>query len=588
MSDHNEEQRKRRQRRRRIQSAPFQSSNDTFDPSRYTKHLIQRLRDAELIDDDDKPIVAKQTRHIHNYQHAIPFRQQLIEQIIYEIKDIERKIHVDLKIQEDVHDKQVACTLRQAEAVHQKKVREMELLNNRDTIRKIIEGLLEENTPEAQRNRIHKLEKKLRQLRQEHNELVERVNQNATKCDNNQTAHDDQINELKKRFDDYRIEINQYTSQTMRTIGDLERRLERLREKQDEHGIAIKDLSLQRDTLNKLAQQIEEIINARHSDLNQLNKFIERLDEINHLFNQVQAGLYPLSKIPSLEREIEKIRNLLIEPNVFNELESRVSQAQRDIISHNGELTQFNEKLTTFDLLYRELKKSFDRIQINDLSAMQQYLRTIDSDLKQKSLEINQLSTLARTALNQINELHTSLTNINEKLADLENKIFDIENFKSRLDKSELKSDDSRFAEIFEEQKRLRHRLDNLIDQERRLNDLANAANEIQRPLDQLTTSDPTNQDNTHARDQAALEDYLKQVKEQIMDTVSTLMQQLIEQINKAKVLISICKTKLDHLLNTQKQNRLEISQSKPPSKSRLFPYVEALQPTDLLQDIWT
>ncbi|CAF0747118.1 unnamed protein product [Adineta steineri] len=84
MSDHKEEQQKRLQRRRRIQSAPNHSSNDTFDSSQYTKHLIQRLRDAELIDDDGKPIVAKQTRHVNNYQHAIPFRQQLVEQITNE------------------------------------------------------------------------------------------------------------------------------------------------------------------------------------------------------------------------------------------------------------------------------------------------------------------------------------------------------------------------------------------------------------------------------------------------------------------------------------------------------------------------
>ncbi|CAF0747135.1 unnamed protein product [Adineta steineri] len=442
----------------------------------------------------------------------------------------------------------------------------------------------------GQLGRIQQLEEQLHQLRQEHNKLVKRVNRNATKCDNNQIAHDDQINGLKKRFDDYRVETDQYTSQTTRTIVDLEVRLERLHEKQDvlnkkqdEHGIAIKDLSLQRDTLNKLVQQIEKIIKARRSDLNQLIKFTERLDEINNLLNQVQAGLYPLSKIPSLEREIEKIRNLLNEPNVTNELELRVSQAQRDIIRHDGELTQFNKKLTTFDLFYQELKKSVDGIQINDLPAIQQHLRTIDSDLEQKSLEINQVHTLTETSLNQISELRASLASINEKLADLQNKIFDIENFKPRLDKP----DDSRFAESVEEENQLRHRLDSLTDQEKRLNDLADAVNEIQRRLDQITTLDPKNQGNSQPGNQAALEDYLKQVKEQIMNTVSTLMQQLTEQINEAKILINICKTKLDQLLNTQQQNRPDIFQSKSLSKSRLFSYVESLQPADLLQDIW-
>jgi hypothetical protein len=42
------------------------------------------------------------------------------------------------------------------------------------------------------------------------------------------------------------------------------------------------------------------MINARRSDLDKLDEFTKRLDNINELLNQVQQGLYPLKGTPPL------------------------------------------------------------------------------------------------------------------------------------------------------------------------------------------------------------------------------------------------------------------------------------------------
>ncbi len=376
-------------------------------------------------------------------------------------------------------------------------------------------------------------------------------------------------------------------------MKELQEKQEFLNKKQEEHGISIKDLSLQRDTLNKLSQQIEQIINARRSDLDKLDKFTKRLDDIKDFLNQIREGLRPLDRIPFLEREINEIRNLLIQPSTMKDLELRVSQAQRDITRHNTDLEQLNGRLDTFDSLYQELKRTIDEIKKNDLTGIQQHLQSIDNDLESKSLQINEASTVAKSAMDQIGELRQSLTIIRDQLSDLEKKILDIENIKSRLNRLETKPDDLRIAQILEEQSRIRAELDDVIDKQRQFKDLADDLEKLKRKVDDLsrpvTGNNEPHQNVTDGLSQSDLEAFLDKAKREIMDSVSNLLQQLNEQINEAKTLINDLKEKLDKVLNTQRQQSdpLAIIQRDVPPKFKRIPYIEPLLPVDLFQHIW-
>jgi chromosome segregation ATPase len=434
----------------------------------------------------------------------------------------------------------------------------------------------------GQLRRIHQLEDNYNQLRKEHDDLVQRVNQNETNYNQDKQEHKDEIYEMKQRFEAYRLEIEEYKRKISKTIADLEAKLERLNEKQEEHGISIKDLSLQRDTLNKLSQQIEEIINARRLDLDKLDKFTKRLDDINDLLNQVREGLYPLSKIPSLEQELAEIRNLLIQPNTIKELELRVSQAQRDIVRHNGDLEQINGKLYTFETSYQQLKLRIDDIKDNDLRTIRQRLDTIDADLERKSFEINQANKVAQGAVDRIDQLHEILASIREKLSDLEN-------IKLRPNALEMKPDNSLIDQILQEQNRIRSQLENLANIEQQLNELTIDLNDLKRRVDDLSKPVTVNNE-PDDRNRRSLEDSLKEFIRQIQESVLNLNQQLVGQISEAETLINFLKTQLDAFLNAQQQKLPEIPsiiQEHVSPSSKVMPYVESLQPIDLLQDIW-
>ena len=310
------------------------------------------------------------------------------------------------------------------------------------------------------------------------------------------------------------------------------------------------------------------MINARRSDLDKLDEFTKRLDNINELLNQVQQGLYPLNRIPSLEQEIQEIRNLIIHQNTFGDLELRLSQAQKDILRHNGDIEQINGKLYTFESLYQELKLKIDGIKDNDndIRIIQQHLTTIDIDLQRKSLEINQVNILAKEAIDQINGLREFLASISKNLSDLENNIRDNENIKARL-------------------------IEDLANKTRQLTDLANDLDNLKRRVDDLSQLGRTNEPNQSDMDslnRRALEDSLKEFIRQIKESVSNLHHQLTGQINEAKIFINLLKTQLDALLNAQQPEKIPAILGIVPRQSKVMRYVEPLQPTDLIRDIWT
>ncbi|CAF3100549.1 unnamed protein product [Rotaria sp. Silwood2] len=190
-----------------------------------------------------------------------------------------------------------------------------------------------------------------------------------------------EIAHKKKKIEQYRKTINETIFDLKTKSETLHTKQERLNRKQEEHGISIINLSLQRDTLNKLSQHLELIINARHSDLEKLDKFIEKLDDMKNSFNQIQEGFYLLYRIPFIEQEI---RNLIIHQNIIEQLELRISQIQSDITRHDDSLEQYNLRLDTLFSLYQKLKEIVNDIKITDITRIQERLRSIDDDLDKK------------------------------------------------------------------------------------------------------------------------------------------------------------------------------------------------------------
>lgn len=449
----------------------------------------------------------------------------------------------------------------------------------------------------------------MRTLRQKHRALVKRVNKNERTCDQNKHEHDDEINGMKKQFEDYRKEIDEYRRQITKIIADLEGRLENLNKIQEEHGISIKDLSLQRETLNKLSLQIEQIINARRSDLNKLDQFSKRLGDITDLLTQVREGLHPLSRIPFLEREIEEIRNLLIKPNVVEDLESRVRQIEKNFVRYNDDFGVMNGRLTSLESAYQTLKDRIDYIKDYDLGKIGDHLQSIDKDLVAKTSQISEVNTLARNAADQINELRRFLDDITGKFSDLDNLIKQIGNIMSRIHDLETKSNDPRILDlendsrILDEQNRMRSALNNL---ENKLEQLVALANDLERRVNNLerskiinnkpnqsNTYDPNQSDNhdpnqpdTDDPNQKDFEDYFQRIKREIIEPVLNTMKDLNEQIKEAKILINDLKTRLNQSLNKQQQSP-SIIHTDVSSKRKLIPYVESLRPVDLLDDIW-
>ena len=363
---------------------------------------------------------------------------------------------------------------------------------------------------------------------------------------------------------------------TANIIADLEGKLKRLNERQDllnekqkEYGITIENLSLQRETLDKLSFHIEQIINARRADLNKLDQFTKKLDDVRDLLNQERHRFQVLNHITSLEREIKKIRNLFIDTKKFQGLESRVRQVEGLAGHHNDELRRMKEQLDTFESIYRSLKDNINSIN-NDLRKMNEEIQTITNDFNTKTTEISEANGLSRSTLEQVKELRQLLDTMNKKFSSFDNPIQDIADIKSRLENLENKPDDPRIQAA----------LDDLMAKFQELLGLANALENLRRRVEDLEKPAIANNETDH-RNEKDFEDFLQKVKGETIDPIFNLMQQINGQINNAKILINELRTQL----NAEPPPYVQPSVS---LKVKLIPYIESLPSIDLLDNIWT
>ncbi|CAF4562791.1 unnamed protein product, partial [Rotaria sp. Silwood2] len=200
-----------------------------------------------------------QKRHINNRQRAISFRQQFIEQLIESFRKIDRQVKADLQKEVDSNDKRVACFLRELEIVHARKIRELELYNNRSLVQKLIEDYSKDSVSEVQLTRLYELEQGLRHLDLEHNKLFRRVKRNECYCNKNKIKHNNQIIQIEENFEDYQREIKEYHETLNKSMADHREHLQVLNTKQElilrqqeKHEISINNLSLQRHNLEQL------------------------------------------------------------------------------------------------------------------------------------------------------------------------------------------------------------------------------------------------------------------------------------------------------------------------------------------------
>lgn len=412
------------------------------------------------------------------------------------------------------------------------------------------------------------------------------VNQNKEKCDDNKREHDDKMEESRKRFENYRQEIDEYRRETTILIAQLQEKLNRLDKKQElldkqqnEHSSAIKDLSIQRDTLAKLSLQIKQIIDARLGDVNRLNQFSQKLDHINDLFNQVRDVLEKINGNDSIENEFKKIRNLFVGQNgSMKDIESRIQQIEQNITNHNQQLTDIEERLNNFKTTVQKLNQSIVVIQSN-LEPIEEQLQAITEDLMNKTVRIDQANELITDARQQINELRVSIESIGNRLASFDGLTLDITNILARIQNLENQLIAPSVQAIPKD----------LEDKIQQLLGLTDELENLKKRIDNLEQSL-----HTGTQPELAKETNYEELFQRIRDIISPIFEfreQINIQINEAKALINDLKIQLDQLLNAPKEQPpppLPLSSPLPvPKKGKIVPYLESLPPIDLLDDIW-
>ncbi|CAF1174953.1 unnamed protein product [Adineta ricciae] len=564
MSNSDKERTERRRRRRHTQSARTVASSEPPDTKRYTKLLEERLRKAKYV--NNEPVVAMQTRHVNNRQHAIPFAQQFVDQLLEECEYINRRIVADRRKEAEQTDKEKARLYRQVEATHAKKVRELELYNRQSFIKGLVDEHLKESTPQAQLRRIEQLEKSYKELKQEHDTLLGRVRQCEEKHGDDKSRLDEDISKLDNQFNQYHIELNKYKNKVDKTNAELDEKITEISEQQQQHTIFIQNLSLQQNTLEQLSQYIEQIVNDRHSDLNKLEIFARRLDNVKDQLDEIHQALSLLNQIPSLNQDLIEIRNLLIQPNVMKDLSLRLDQTQNDIVGHANKLDQLSQ----------ELNQTINWINTNNSTEVLQQLQLIKEELKLKSSQIDQSNTLTTNILEQIYQLQNSLTNITEEYANFQKKLAEMEindqNVINQLVTNFVKANMTQFVE---EQNQLRNKLQDLIDKQQQLSNLISDLESLR----SSKSTDEQDQHNSNQFDPEILNTFLENTKIETQNLLSTLSQQLNEEIKHANIFINDLKLRFDQFLKSQK--------TASPSVNKRIPYIESLAPLDLLDDTW-
>ncbi|UJR19639.1 hypothetical protein I4U23_022773 [Adineta vaga] len=582
MSNSDEERtERRRRRRRRTRSAQIVPSDETSDTKRYTKLLEERLRKAALLPRGNESVVATQTRHVNNRQHAIPFAQQFLDQLLEDCEYINRQIEVDRREQAEQTDKENARLRRQLEATHAKKVREMKLYNNRSFIKELVDEHLKNSTPQGQLRRIEQLEKNYNELRQEHDALLGRVRRFEEKYGEDKTRHDEDMSKLGNQFNQYHVELKKYKSEVGKTNADLDEKITGLHDQQKQHTVSIQNLFLQRNALDQLSQHIEQIINARHSDLNKLEIFTKNLDSLKDQLDRIQQALSLLDRIPSLSQDIIQIRKLLIQPNVLKDLDLRLSQAQKDIIHHTNELDRLSVGLSNCQSSCQELNQTINDINTKNSKEVLQQLELIKQELEIKSTQIDESNILTRNAFDEIDRLRNSLTDLTKQCVDLQKKFSEMEaNNQNTINQLVTKHNKTNISQLLEEQNQLRHQLQDLLDKQQQLSNLASDLKSLKKGIEDL--SKPTNepdQHNSNQFDQEIFKTFLENAKIEIVNLLSPLSQQLNEEIKQVNIFIGDLRAKFEQFLKTQKPSI--------PLPVKRIPYVESLSPLDLLDDTW-
>ncbi|CAF4448680.1 unnamed protein product, partial [Rotaria sp. Silwood2] len=187
---------------------------------------------------------------------------------IVELTDIARQVAYKLAIRYKDQLEKLQRPEKGSEIVHARKIRELELYNNRSLVQKLIEDYSKDSVSEVQLTRLYELEQGLRHLDLEHNKLFRRVKRNECYCNKNKIKHNNQIIQIEENFEDYQREIKEYHETLNKSMADHREHLQVLNTKQElilrqqeKHEISINNLSLQRHNLEQLLRYIKQTIN---------------------------------------------------------------------------------------------------------------------------------------------------------------------------------------------------------------------------------------------------------------------------------------------------------------------------------------
>ena len=388
------------------------------------------------------------------------------------------------------------------------------------------------------------LEDELRQLREQYAELVERVNRNELKCDSNKAEHDQRIDELRRLLEEYRKELDEYKKLIASTIASLQGELQILDEKQElldkrqeEHGTMIQDLLIKYEGTKILSKKVEELITTRRSDLEKLKHLTSRVDELAILLQSIQEKLPILDRIPFLKEEIKEIRQLLIPPETIDAIYSLLEEIQQKLTLHDQQFEKNEDKFNRLDSLYEQLRQRVDFIQTKDLPEINTRLGSTDQELLRQASEIRDVRGIAENNEKQIGQLRDIVSAI-----------------------------------------------------ETRLSSVIDDINEINRKLDGLLNQPkiPISPRKDNPFDQRALEASLKELIQPILDDLSTLRQQFVQDINAVKDLLNLLKSKLDGLRDRPKTPLPPVESKELVTLPQWMLYKEPLQPFDLYKETWT
>ena len=395
--------------------------------------------------------------------------------------------------------------------------------------------------------------------------MVAKVQQNATTTDENKRELDAEIKQIIDRLEQYLTEFNNYKNTARNANDGFEARFRQLEEKQEllnrqqEHqAAAITDLSQQYNTLTRLFHELEQVINAdRSNSAQQLESVRQKINDIQTVVNQMGQELkWSLNEIPGLAQQLQRIQAIVSQLANQERLYARLNGLEIQTSNHANLIQQFDAALQQ---LGRQIN---DMTLPHDLAGIEQHLQLIDDDLEQKTHQIAAANSTAIDVQRQLQQLHQSLANINEKLADLERNISIPPLMHNNLQTQANVPD----ADLMMQQEQLRN--------------LQAKADEIRQMLDALNNS-------LFGQNQTAesLKKLLEDTKREIERLTANALR-LEQQINEANGKIEGLKGQIPVLPDNQstaiQNNLFNVSNS-----TKYMPYFESLAPMDQLKCTW-